>query len=180
MFTEWRLLVLAGFGLGSQLQVIAVGGSSDEFVRAVLNLSGRYGLDTVLCEDVYSSVCKLGEALGGVVVGRQEELGREDGRFFDIARIYGFTCCCFVDKAFAGKQQELVKAMGRGVLVVTELGEIDELLMDFAKRGGVYNSRARGDDERGVVGRPEVERTSGLLRDEFRMTKAELDALLGA
>ncbi len=166
--------------MGSQLQMIAVGSSSDEFVRVVLNLSGRYDLDTVLCEDVYSGVCKLGEALGGVVVGRQEELGREDGRFFDIARMYGFTCCCFVDKGVAGRQRELVKAMERGVVVVTELREIDELLMDLANRSGVHKSRVRGDGRRGPTDRPASGRTSGFSKDEFLMTKAEMDALLGA
>lgn len=160
--------------------MIAVGSSSDEFIRAVLNLSGRYGLDAVLCEDVYSGVCKLGEALGGVVVGRHEELSREDGRFFDIARIYGFTCCCFVDKGAAGRQQELVKAMECGVLVVTELGEIDKLLMDLVNRSDAHKSGARGDGGRGLVGRSAAGGASGSLKDEFLMTKAELDALLGA
>ena len=170
----------AGFGLDSQLQAIVVGSSSDEFVRDVLNLSGRYDLDTVLCEDVYSGICKLGEALGGVVVGRHEELAREDGRFFDVARRYGFTCCCFVDKNVAGRQRELLKAMEHGALLVTELGKIDELLMELADRNGAHESRARGDGGRGLIGRSPAAGASGLLKDEFLMTKAELDALLGA
>jgi len=170
----------AGFDLGSQVQVIAVGSSTDEFVRAVLNLSGRYELDSILCEDVYSGVCKLGEGGGGVVVGRHEKLAREDGRFFDVARKYGFTCCCLVDKNVAGRQRELVKTMERGVLVVTELGEIDELLMDLANRNGAHKSGARGDGRRGPVDRPATGRTSGFSKDEFLMTKAEMDALLGA
>jgi len=165
VFVGW-----AGFGLGSQLQVIAVGSSSDEFVREVLNLSGGYDLDTVLCEDVYSGVCKLGEALGGVVVGRHEELAREDGRFFDVARKYGFTCCCFVDKNVAGRQRELLEAMERGVLVVTELGKIDELLMELSDKNSAHRSRARGDGGRGPVGRSATGGASGLLKDEFLMT----------
>jgi len=170
----------AGFGLDSQLQAIVVGSSSDEFVRDVLNLPDGYNIEIVRCEDVYSGVCKLGEALGGVVVGRHEELAREDGRFFDVARKYGYTCCCFVDKNLAGRQRELAKAMERGALLVTELGEIDEVLMELSHRSSAHKSRARGDGGRGLIGRSPAGGASGLLKDEFLMTKAELDALLGA
>ena len=180
MFRRVLYVGSAGFGLSSQLQAIVVGSSSDEFVRDVLNLPEGYDIEITRCEDVYSSVCKLGEAIGGVVVGRHEELGREDGRFFDIARMYGFTCCCFVDKNLVSRQRELVKAMERGVLVVTELGEIDEMLMELSSSSAPYKPRGRRDAGRGPVGRSVTGGASGLLKDEFLMTKAETDALLGA
>jgi len=48
--------------LASGLQVIIVGNSADGLSRDVSNLSNGYGLDTVVCEDVYSGVSKLGRA----------------------------------------------------------------------------------------------------------------------
>ena len=190
---EVMFVGLAGYDLNSQLQAIVVGSSSDDFVRNVLNLSVSHDLDIVRCDDVYSSVCKLDEAVVGVVVGRFEELCREDGRFFDIARAHGFRCCCFVDKAAARRQRELVQAMKRGVFIVTEIGKIDEVLTELSGGHSVAKSRAADDGRRGlignvidkilgdgVVGRPVTGGASGFLKDEFLMTKAETDALLGA
>ena len=37
-----------GFGLSSRLKMIAIGSSSDEFVRDVLNLSDRYDIETMI------------------------------------------------------------------------------------------------------------------------------------
>jgi hypothetical protein len=179
--------------VGSQLQAIVVGGSSDEFVRSGSNLLDSYGLDIVRCPDVYSSVSKLREAPGGVVVGRFEELCKEDGRFFDIARAYGFACCCFVDEGFAWNRRELVKAMERGVFIVTEAEEIEEVLAGFSGRSNDREPGNRNNAERGLIGnvidkilgdtasgRSKPGTKSGFSKNEFSMTQAELDALLGA
>ena len=177
----------------SQLQAIVVGGSSDEFVRSVLNLLDSYGLDITRCPDVYSSVPKLREAPGGVVVGLFKELCKEDGRFFDIARACGFSCCCFVDEGFAGNRRELVKAMERGVFIVTEVEGIEEVLSGLSGRSNARKPETQNNAERGLIGnvvdkilgdpmpgRSKPRAKSGFSKDEFSMTKAELDALLGA
>src|SRR3972149_11252363 len=131
--------------LASGLQVIIVGNSADGLSRDVSNLSNGYGLDTVVCEYVYSGVSKLGRAVGGLVVGRLEELSREDGRFFDVARMHGYKCCCFVDKNVAGRQKELLKAMHRGALLAAEVGQIDEMLTELSDRSSAADSTARSD-----------------------------------
>jgi hypothetical protein len=179
--------------VGSQLQAIVVGGSSDEFVRGASNLLDSYGLDIIRCPDVYSGVSRLRETPGGVVVGRFEELCKEDGRFFDIARAYGFACCCFVDEGFAGNRRELVKAMERGVFFVTGTEEIEEVLTRFSGPDNALEPERRNDAGRGLIGNviktilgdtaPQSSKPrakSGFSKDEFSMTKAELDALLGA
>jgi hypothetical protein len=164
---------MAELASGLQLQVIVVGSSADSFVRDVLNLSNGYDLDTVLCEDVYSCVSKLGRAGGGLVVGRLEELSKEDGRFFDVARMHGYKCCCFVDKNVAGRQKELLKAMQRGALLGAEVGRIDEMLMKLSDRSSAADSTARSDG-------PPTGATSRFFKDGFLITKDEMDALLGA
>ena len=179
--------------MDSQLQVIVVGSSSDDFVRDVLNLSNGCDLDTVLCDDVYSGVSKLGLAVGGLVVGRLEELSRENGRFFDIARMYGFTCCCFVDDGVAGRRRELIQAMERGAHVVAELGEIDDLLTKLSGSSAVRISVRGAHRARDLIGnvmdkilgdgtprRPVTGGASDPIKDELLITKAEMNALLGA
>jgi hypothetical protein len=184
---------LAGFDVGFQLQAIVVGGSSDEFVRIASGLLDSYSLAIIRCPDVYSSVPRLHEGPGGVVVGRFEELRKEDGRFFDIARAYGFACCCFVDEAFAGNRREIFKAMERGVFIVTKAEEIEEILAGLSGSGNAREPKVRNKGERGLVGnvvekilggttpqRSKPRAKSGFSKDEFSMTQAELDALLGA
>ena len=179
--------------MGSQLQAIVVGGSSDEFVRSASNLLDSSSLAIIPCPDVYASVPGLREAPGGIVVGRFEELCKEDGRFFDIARAYGFACCCFVDEAFAGNRRELATAMERGVFIVTEIEEIEEVLAGFSGPGNAHEPEGRNDAEQGLIGnvvekilgdttpqRSKPRAKSGFSKDKFSMTQAELDALLGA
>jgi len=185
---------MAELASGLQLQAVVVGGSSDELVRGVMGLAGGYGIESVRCEDVYSAVGRMAERAGarGVVIGRLGELAREDGRFFGIARRNGFACCCLVEKDFADRRRAVLAAMEAGASVVTEATEIDEVLMELSGGG------ARGAEEQegskspallrevmgkilrvGGAGSPGKSVASSFLKDEFRTTKAELDALLG-
>lgn len=183
----------AGYDLGSQFQAIVVGGSSDDIVRSSSSVLEARGLDIIRRPDIYSSISRLREARGGVVVGRLEDLCREGGRFFEIARAHGFLCCCFVEKCFAWNRRELVEAIERGVFIVTEAEEIEEALAAFAGQIRVSEPEERNDDKRGLVhnvvdkilgettrARSNADAKSGFSKDEFRMTKAEFDALLGA
>ena len=176
------------------LQAIIVGGLSDDFVRRATDIPGRYGIESVLCDDVYSAVAKVGKGPGGVVIGRLGELGREDGRFFDIARAYGFACCCFVDKDAAGRRREILAAMERGALVVTELEELEGVLMKLSQsrdgceageRGGGGEGRGIGEVVEKILGGggsgpSGVSKGSSFRKDDFVVTNDELDALLGA
>jgi hypothetical protein len=134
-----------------------------------MDLAGGYGIESVRCEDVYSAVGRMAERAGarGVVIGRLGELAREDGRFFEIARRNGFACCCLVEKDFADRRRAVLAAMEAGAFVVTEATEIDEVLMDLSGGG------AGGFGSQGNCG------ALSFLKDEFRTTKAEQDALLG-
>jgi len=181
-------------GGDASLKAIIVGGSSDDLVRRVADIPGRHGIEGVRCDDVYSAVAKVGEGPGGVVIGRLGELGREDGRFFDIARAYGFVCCCFVDKDVAGRRREILAAMERGAVVVTELKELEEMLMKLARSrdGCEAGEQGGGGEGRGIgnvvekilgdggAGPSGVSKGSSFRKDDFLVTNDELDALLGA
>lgn len=87
----------------------------------------------------------------------------------------------------------MIKAMERGVFIVAEAEEIKEVLAGFSGRSDAREPEIRNDGERGLVGSV-VEKIlgdtapassapvakSGFSKDEFSMTQAELDALLGA
>ncbi len=177
-----------------QLQAVVVGGSSDELVRGVMGLAGGHGIESVRCEDVYSAVGRVAERVGvrGVVIGRLGELAREDGRFFEIARRNGFACCCLVEKDSPERRHAVLAAMEAGAFVVSEAAEIDKVLMELSGGGARGAEDQRGSKTRallrevmgkilgvGGAGSPGNSKASSFLKDEFRTTKAELDALLG-
>ena len=43
------------FSSGTKLQVFVVGGSTDEFVRQIMDMPGSGNIEFVFCEDVYSA-----------------------------------------------------------------------------------------------------------------------------
>lgn len=174
-----------------RLQVLVVGGSSDDFVRGVMNLLDGNGIDYTGCADVYSAVVRMARGAGGVVIGHLGELGREQGRLFDIARENGFACCCFADKDLASRPREILAAIENGAFVVAEVAQVENVLMELS--GGADDGspveRHVSTERTGIegvvdklLGGDPAEKSKALsfLKDEFATTKAELDALLGA
>ena len=183
-------------GLNLELEAIVVGGSSDEFVQCVMNSLGGCGVEAILCEDVYSAVGKaaVGRGSNGVVIGRLGQLGREQGRFFHIARRNGFACCCLADRDLPARRGQILSAIKAGVFVVTQPTEILEVLMelwggddvgppDEQQPGGAEALLDRAIEKLltgGRAGSSGNSWVSHFFKDEFLATSDELDALFGA
>ena len=151
------------------LLVILVGGLEDEFVRQTKNILERLGVESVLCDNVYSAVGDLAkrESRNVLIIGRIGLLSKEQGRFFHIARVKGYRCCCIVDRDLVRKRKLILDAIESGAYLIDKPAEIEEVLMKFLAGGKVRLS-----------GEKENRKASGFLKDEFLTTKAELDALL--
>ena len=185
---------MAGNACKFQLRTMVVGSSSDEFVRRVVRLLVDKGIENVFCEDVYCAVGVLasGGAGGGVVIGRLGELSMEDGRFFEISRRHGFGCCCYVDKDLAERRRQILRAMQSGAYIVGDLEEVPDVLAELSAVVGESSGNGQARSSQGMTeelmdkllgsvgaGASGSGRAAGFLKDEFRTTKAELDALLG-
>jgi hypothetical protein len=151
------------------LLVILIGALEDEFVRHTMNLLERLGVEFVLFDNVYSAVGDLAkrESRNVLIIGRIGLLSEEQGRFFHIARAKGYRCCCLADRDLVGRQKLILQAIESGAYLIEKPAEIEEVLMKVLAGGKVCSS-----------GEKENRRASGFLKDEFRTTKAELDALL--
>ena len=151
------------------LLVILVGGLADEFVRQTKNILERLGVESVLCDNVYSAVGDLAkrESRNVLIIGRIGLLSKEQGRFFHIARVKGYRCCCIVDRDLVRKRKLILDAIESGAYIIDKPAEIEKVLMKFLAGGKIRFS-----------GEKENRRASGFLKDEFLTTKAELDALL--
>lgn len=156
------------FGSSTQLYAMVVGSSADEFVRHTMNLLGDCGVEFVLCEDVYLAVGELAKNTLGktIVIGRLEQLSREQGRFFQKVSENGF-CCCLADTNSARKRKQILAAMEAGAFVINEPAEIGEVITRFVAGGLASSSEKKGNNG-----------ASAFIKDEFLTTKAERDALL--
>lgn len=161
------------FGFNTQLRAVIVGSTADEFVRQMKKLLGDYEVNSVLCEDIYSAVGVLAKSRNEnvLVVGRFEQLGKEQGRFFHIASENGCICCCLVKPNSAqgrNPSQAELAALATGTFIVNEPAKVEEVLSNLLAGGSgqLLNKKENGSG-------------SILIRDEFLTTEAERDALLG-
>lgn len=151
------------------LQVIVVGGSADQFVAHTINLLGDYGVEFVLCDDVYSAVGELARTETGnvLVVGRLGQLSPEQGRLFHMACEKGYTCCCLADADLVRKRKQILTAVETGAFIINEPAEIREVVTKLLAGGGDCPPGKKANDK-----------ATASIKAEFLTTKAELDALL--
>jgi len=147
----------------SPLWAIIVGNLGDEFVSYTEQLLNSYRVEAVICEDIYSAVCKLTINRGKdiLVIGRIEHMSVEKGRFFDKAQKNNVSCCCLVNKVSQG--QQVLMAKEKGAFVVNGPEQLKELVTEMVSDGEALKNK----------------RSTTFDKDEFAMTQAELDALLG-
>ena len=158
-------------GSRRRLQAIVVGNSASGLVCGTADLLREYGVEFAVCEDIYSVVAKLAKNTYSdvLVIGRLEQLSREDGRFFQKMNEKGFSCCCLADGGCEQKRKQVSAATAAGAFVINQLGQIEEVI---AKLPAEYSdsSAARKTNNTAAV----------FNRNDFRTTQAELDALLGS
>ena len=154
------------FDSSTELHIIVVDNFGDELINSTVSLLNDYEVKFVLCEDVYSTVAELAKTKSPDVltIGRLEQLNKEQGRFFHIAGENNYICCCLTDKNSAQKQISAAKEAG--ALIVNKLPQIEELLAKLLTGGSASLVRKNGGSS-----------SSSFNKDEFTVTKSELDAL---
>lgn len=161
--------------LGSDryLRAIIVGRDDDEFACFTMNRLGDYGVEFLVCEDVYQAVGELAKMGGGnvLVVGRYEQLRVEKGRFFEKISENGFSCGCLLNTCSMERQREIESAVNGAVFVIKELEEIGDVITELLTEVPAVRERKDADKSDAAVMHFE--------KNGFAATKAELDALLG-
>ena len=151
------------------LLVILVGSLTDEFIRQAKIILERLSIEFVLSGNIYSAVGDLAtiDNQNVLIVGRFSLLSKEQGRFFDRARMKGYRCCCLIDKDVLRRQRLIIKAIESRAYLIEKAAAIEQVLMELLSGNKVPFSAEK-----------EKHKASVFLKDEFLTTKAELDALL--
>ena len=155
-------------GNNVKCRAIVVGQAAEEFVGETSELLESCGICTGCCDNVYAGVAWLATAGDGdvLVIGKLSALSLEDGHFFGIVAANGFSCCCVVDGDSTDEQ--LCVARSAGAWIVNCCGEIRPIATDWLKR-----CRALGRSKKAGA------QTAASEKEKFRITRTELDALLG-
>lgn len=152
-------------GPGRHRLVVVVAAAHDALATATTRLAAEYELDVRRCDDVYAAVAEvaLPQDRCILVVGRLEELAKEDRRFFAIAARHGARCCALLEGAASMEPNVVPTALHTGAFLVGTTGEIRGVFDAWlAAPGGCPSSEA-----------------TICLDEECRASEAELNALLG-
>ena len=153
-----------------RFDAIVLGSVADDFVRHAMDLLAEGGVEFILCEDVYSAVATLAKndiAENVLIIGRLEQLSKEEGCFFQKLHKGGLVCCCFAAGNLIRRQKQILSAMEAGAFVIDDPARMRELIAKFSA-----GSLARSSSEI-------KDKSLSAFDDEFIITKAEMDALLG-
>ena len=160
---------MGDFGSSGQLRAVVVGSSSDEFVRYAMDLLGEYEIEFVHCDDVYGAVGWLAKSSYGgniLAVGRLEKLAAEEGRFLERIGEDGLTCCCLANTN-SGYKRKVSTAKQAGAFVIKDPAKIGEIVTKLLA------------DRTQVPEKKQGNKAKDFDKNEFLVTKAEQDALLG-
>ena len=149
---------------------IVLGSVADDFVRHTTDLLAEGGVEFILCEDVYSAVATLAKndiAENALIIGRVEQLSREEGYLFQKLQGSNLVCCCFAGGNLVHRQKQILSATEAGAFVIDDPAGMRELIAKFSA-GGLARSSSEIKDE-----------SFSAFDDEFIVTEAEMDALLG-
>jgi len=177
---------------------LVVGSPSDRLVRSIAGVLGKCGVRFGFCDDVYSAIGELAGMQGDniLVIGRLGQLSREKGQFLRIVSERGIACCCLADGDLVRRRRLVLDALDSGAFVVSEPAEVEEVLTELlteetscpapkerqTRRPATTDREATGraDDGGAYLRKQKGQARPAFMKDEFRTTKAELDALLGA
>ena len=159
------------FGSGRRLRAVVVG-DNDDFVIFVKNLLDVFGIEYLICADVYFAISEI--ASNGwhefLVFGRLENLGVEGLRFFDKCHEIGARCCCLVHGSIMGREKEVVAVTQGGGYVAIEQAQVEEVLKSWVSQSVKLKLQQKAKEQK----------KPAFMKEEFLTTKAELDALLGS
>ena len=150
-------------GLGAC--VVLVGAPDDALTQTAARLARAGGPAVLSCADVYAAVAALAGAAGRrlLVVGKMQDLARENGSFFSILAAHAVRCCCLLDGERPTGAAALHAALQAGTTLISSAAQLDGVLQAWLTLAPSSGAPRAGNTE----------------YDDLRATDAELSALLG-
>jgi hypothetical protein len=158
----------------SDLTVIVVGSERQRLIREIIAYLDHAAIAFDVCEDIYSAAAEMAVCPAEtnlLIVGCFSSLTAEKMRIFSLVSKGGkISFCCVIQKWFDHLQPMATAAARPGVFIINNIDEIEIVIKQC---GGDTAVRQK------TNGRDFASRIASLA-DNFFLTQAEHDALLGA
>ncbi len=149
---------------------VLIGNSADGFIRIAEELLGKYGINSIVYESVYSATGRLlRDGIRKLVIGRIEDLSVEGRRFFEKLGEKGHFCCCLAEGECVRKYLEKISVISTQAVVINEPLELKEVLAKVIS-GSLISKRIKNEEKS----------SSDFMKEEFITTKEEIEELLGS
>lgn len=158
----------------SDLTVIVVGSERQRLVREITAYLDQAAIAFNLCDDIYlaaaeMAICPAGTNL--LIVGCFTALTAEKMRIFSLVpKDRNISFCCVIQKWFDHLQPMATAAARPGVFIVNNIDEIEIVIKQCGGDTAVRQKTKSNDFASRIAS----------LADNFFLTQAEHDALLGA
>lgn len=148
---------------GRRQCVIVVRELRQQLVTEMVRVAAEYEVGVTFCDDVYAAVAELAgsDDVQALVIGRLQELARENSRFFRVAARHGARCCAWLDRRDPAQRGEVLSIVQPGASVVDRIEEIRGQMDNWLAPTRCHRHRTNTPDH------------------QWRASDAELDALLG-
>ncbi len=150
-------------GLGAC--VVIVGEPDDALTQTAARLARAGGLEILPCTDVYAAVAALAGMASRrlLVVGKMQDLAREDSSFFSVMAVHAVRCCGLLDGDRPAGAASLHAALQAGTTLISAASELEGVLREWLSLVPSFGAPRAANAEYG----------------DLRATEAELSALLG-
>ena len=156
---------MGDFGSNRQLQALIVGKSSDTMVQFSISLLNRLDIGFVICRDIYvaaAEIAKNSNSIERILIGRLEQLKKESGGLFSVAKENNCICCCYKENVLSDDVPK-----DSGVFIANSPEEIEELVTKLSENNSFAYSN-NGRDKKRIFN-----------KEDFEVTKDEINALFG-
>jgi len=162
-------------GFNERLYAVVVGNCTDEFTSSAAELLDSYAIEFILCPDIYSAAGRLAKdqiSRNILVIGHIRDLSKEKGRFLQKISEKGLYCCCLAENGWPQGYKyprQLLSGLTQGsVFVINDFEDIRQIITGLSANKKAVTNVLKGKND-----------FSGFNGEQFRATKAELEALLG-
>ncbi|MDO8303558.1 MAG: hypothetical protein Q7T18_09980 [Sedimentisphaerales bacterium] len=159
----------------SGFAAVVVGHGRQRLVQETADHLDRLSIPFEICEDIYSAAATIATSLAGsnlLVIGCFSAMTAENMRFFSLSpKDKKVSFCCIVQKWSDTMQPSATAAAQAGVIVINTVQQLESII-----------KQCKGPEPAAVrpkaTGRDFASRIASLA-DNFFLTQAEQDALLG-
>lgn len=161
---------MAGISPENSIGVIIIASLESAFESSLACMLNSHGIPSTLCDDLYSGLAEVIENRAvdkKLVIASHKTLCKEKMKFLQICDDRAdTTCCCIINERSKPDPQTVVKLLALNVIMATDVRGVEKIAEMIATEHDVRTEKLSDEIIK-------------IEKDEFALTDAELESLLG-